>query len=94
MDDTRGELLYQLMVAEFAAIDLNLFLDTHPRDEQALAEYARAQDAVMRLKREYEEKYGPLVNFGHASSLGRRMPRWQWLNEPWPWEETCWVKGE
>lgn len=88
MNDERKELLCQLMVAQFAAVDLNLYLDTHPRDERALEEYIKANAEVMRLRQEYEERYGPLVNFGHAICPGRPGAGWKWLNEPWPWEET------
>jgi spore coat protein JB len=86
MIDERRELLHRLSVAEFAAVDLNLYLDTHPRDEQALAEFVKANHEAMMLTHEYEEKYGPLVNFGHAHSVGKEARSWQWLSEPWPWE--------
>ncbi|MDI6870400.1 MAG: spore coat protein CotJB [Bacillota bacterium] len=88
MSDDRKELLRRLMVAEFAAIDLNLYLDTHPRDERALEAYAKANHEVMMARHEYEEKYGPLVNFGHSHSIGKDARTWRWLNEPWPWEVT------
>jgi spore coat protein JB len=86
MTDDRKELLRQLTIAEFAAIDLNLYLDTHPRDERALSAYVKASHEVMMLRHEYEEQYGPLVNFGHSHSVGKDARIWQWLSEPWPWE--------
>jgi len=36
----------------------------------------------MKLKQEYEEEYGPLMNFGFSFS---KSP-WQWVEGPWPWE--------
>lgn len=89
MGEERRELLLRLTVAEFAAVDLNLYLDTHPRDERALTEFAKASHEVMMLRHEYEERYGPLVNFGHAHSLGPEARNWLWLSEPWPWEATA-----
>lgn len=86
MNREQKELLDRLTVVEFAAVDLNLYLDTHPRDEQALGEYVKANEQVMMIRHEYEEKYGPLVGFGHAHSVGRGARSWQWLAEPWPWE--------
>lgn len=89
MGDDRKELLLRMMAAEFAAIDLNLYLDTHPRDECALAEYAKVSEAVMHLHHEYEERYGPILNYGHIHSLGPDGNRvFRWLSEPWPWETT------
>lgn len=78
----RLELLRRIQALEFTAIDLNLFLDTHPREQRALEDYNRVARELAAAKREYEETYGPLVNFGHAPSQGG----WRWPDEPWPWE--------
>lgn len=87
VDGGRKAMLMRLMVLEFAAIEFNLYLDTHPRDEGALAEYARVSHELMMLKHEYEMAHGPLVNFGHAH-LPENPTAWNWLCEPWPWELT------
>lgn len=82
MEAERLELLHRIQALEFAAIDLNLFLDTHPQERRALTDYNRIVAELQELKRRYEETYGPLTNFGHAPS---RYP-WQWVETPWPWE--------
>ncbi|MDI3281449.1 MAG: spore coat protein CotJB [Bacillota bacterium] len=79
---SRLELLRRIQALEFTAIDLNLFLDTHPRERRALEDYNRVVRELAAAKREYEEAYGPLVNFGHAPS----PDGWRWIDEPWPWE--------
>jgi len=82
MDGERVALLQAIQALEFAALDLNLYLDTHPWDQRALADYnclvGRAEEARGR----YEMKYGPLVVFGFSPS---GYP-WRWIEEPWPWQ--------
>lgn len=86
MDRARCKLLCKIQALEFFAIDLNLFLDTHPRSRRALADYNRTVADLQRLKEEYEERYGPLTNFGGSPNEGCR---WLWIDEPWPWETCC-----
>lgn len=74
-------MLIDIMAYEFAAIDLNLYLDTHPKDERALDIYNETVSILNQLKREYEARFGPLTNFGYARS---KFP-WRWVEEPWPW---------
>lgn len=75
-------MLLQIQELEFAAIDLNLYLDTHPTDKKALHHYNCLTQKLKVLKNEYQRIYGPLVNFGFAPS---QYP-WRWINDPWPWE--------
>ena len=37
----KDEMLKSLMALDFMAVDLGLYLDTHPEDEEAIAEYDR-----------------------------------------------------
>lgn len=83
MDQRRRDLL-RIMELEFAAIDLNLFLNTHPGEQRALADYNAVAQELMRAKTAYESRYGPLMPFGQAVSQGT----WRWIEEPWPWELT------
>lgn len=72
----------KLMALQFAIVELNLFLDTHPDDERALQDYNKLVEQFEAEKRQYTDKYGPLVNFGFGKS---RFP-WQWVKAPWPWD--------
>ena len=76
-------LLMRLQEMEFVAIELNLYLDTHPCDMDALNDYNCAVEMVRKLMMEYEECYGPLLHFGMQLSKGSE---WQWAEGPWPWE--------
>lgn len=76
------ELLKKIQELQFAAVDLNLFLDNHPNHKQALSDYNRFSEELSALKKIYEAKYGPLCNYGAAPS---QYP-WRWVEDPWPWE--------
>ena len=79
----RVKLLRELMKADFMVVDLNLYLDTHPNDRRALAEYNRHTMHAAALRQQYEQHYGPLCVVGRTSPLP--YP-WRWIDEPWPWE--------
>ncbi len=81
-DLNREELMLKIQELEFAVVDLNLFLDTHPENQQALMDYNMYTSELMKLKKVFEMQYGPLTNFGYAPS---QYP-WRWIESPWPWE--------
>ncbi len=76
-------MLKKIQEMEFVAVELNLYLDTHPCDEAAVNDYNCAVEALMQLKKEYVACYGPLLNFGWG---GYSEAPWQWVKGPWPWE--------
>lgn len=78
----RNHLLREIQELEFAALDLNLYLDTHPTCEKALMDYNIISKELNKKKKLYEMNYGPFSNFGEAPS---QCP-WEWINSPWPWE--------
>lgn len=78
----QANMLKDIMSLEFTAVDLNLFLDTHPGDVKALSEYNCVTNELKTLKHAYEQCYGPLANFGSSPS---QYP-WRWTEEPWPWQ--------
>lgn len=80
--ETRMRMLEDIMALEFTAIELNLYLNTHPRDERALEAYNRTVKQLNELKKDYEDRFGPLTNFGDTTS---EYP-WSWVEEPWPWQ--------
>lgn len=78
----RENLLKKISAYAFAAYDWNLYLDTHPKDKDAIAMFHRMSDRAEELKREFEAKYGPLT-----ATAARDKDRWNWLDDPWPWEK-------
>jgi spore coat protein JB len=87
-DPRQMEMLRNIMQVQFTTIELNLFLNTHPQDPGALAAYQMYSQQLACLKQEYEEAFGPLLNFG----LGSAHHGWQWICDPWPWEIN-WRRG-
>ncbi|OPJ55376.1 spore coat protein CotJB [Alkalithermobacter paradoxus] len=78
----KEDLLRKIQELEFAAVDLNLYLDTHPCNQMALRDYNCITQELMNMKRLYEMNFGPLSNFGTAFN---QYP-FSWVNDPWPWE--------
>ncbi|WP_425059325.1 hypothetical protein SCACP_40090 [Sporomusa carbonis] len=76
-------LLRKIQEMEFVAIELNLYLDTHPCDDDALNDFNCAVEMLKKYKEKYECEYGPLLNFGFG---GLSRQPWQWAQGPWPWE--------
>lgn len=81
MDREQLRLLKELMALEFAALDFNLYLDTHPNDQRALTECATLSQQAMVAREQYQQCYGPLT----ADCAQSGFP-WQWIDEPWPWQ--------
>lgn len=78
----RETLLYQVMQYKFTLIELNLYLDTHPNDIEALNLYNKYLTIEKQMSDKYESMYGPLTL--DSDYLGKNT--WNWKNSPWPWE--------
>ena len=77
----REMLLCKLSGAQFAALEMHLYLDTHPHDQRALASRNAYREEAEALRKEFENRFGPLTA---ADAYGDC--RWDWVNAPWPWE--------
>ena len=80
----RKDLLMQIGHASFAVDDVKLYLDTHPRDQEALDFFYEYNKKRNQLLKEYAKYYGPLTVDTAVPSCS---DRWNWINEPWPWQE-------
>lgn len=80
--NNRQAAMLELQQLSFSLVDLNLFLDTHPDNQQAVNDYNQLFQQYWEAKANYEVQYGPMNNFGHCPAS---YP-WNWINEPWPWE--------
>lgn len=81
--DDEATLLQDIRELEFAAIELNLYLDTHPKNIKALRDYNCISKALIELKQIYDNKFGQLSNFGYSESTNAP---WKWTSSKWPWE--------
>lgn len=74
-------LLKELSAAQFAALEMNMYLDTHANDSKAFSLFKKYSRAANELRERYEREYGPLtVRDVYGSSS------YDWIDSPWPWE--------
>jgi spore coat protein JB len=78
--ENKFTLLKEISSLHFMAVDLNLFLDTHPLDTEALAKYNSVIMQLTMLKQDYTMHYGML------SPASCSPYPFNWISEPWPWE--------
>lgn len=76
------QLLEEMQAIDFVLVELNLYLDTHPNDADAIKQFNDTARQSMQLKINFEKKFGPLMHFGQSYS---NYP-WNWNNTPWPWQ--------
>lgn len=78
------DIMRKLSELQFAAIDLNLYLDTHPNDEEALKMFKKVTKTIETVKVDYIRKYGPIK----ACDSSDEVPfEWTSCKFKWPWEK-------
>lgn len=76
-----NRMLTDIGIIGFVLVELALYLDTHPRDREAMEyfnHYARIQT---QLKQDFADKYYPL-----ETTLSQDTKEWTWVLAPMPWE--------
>lgn len=76
------QLLEEMQAIDFVIVELNLYLDTHPNDIEAIKQFNEFTKKSMKLKTQFEERFGPLTNFGRSYV---KYP-FNWIDTPWPWQ--------
>lgn len=79
--DNSMELKREITAVNMMIEDLNLYLNTHPYDKEALAKRNAYVKQFKELREQYNECFGMLNSSNEISSCP-----WQWIDEPWPWE--------
>ena len=79
---SRSELLRQIQMASFAVVEAQLFLDTHPTEQAAIAYFNRYNKKKAELCDEFTRRFGPLSLMNYESP----SQSWDWVKGPWPWE--------
>lgn len=80
-NSTRQTLMKRVQMYEFALVEANLFLDSHPDDQEALKYYSKYAGLLQEAKAAYEKQFGSLT-----PGCRRRRDRWSWVDDPWPWD--------
>ncbi len=76
----REIMLKKIGTYKFALKDLQLYLDTHPKDEVVLHKYAEYEEILKPLIKDFESKFGPLT------VKVDNMNKFLWIKNPWPWD--------
>ena len=66
---------------DFAMNDLNLYLDTNPRDTEVFNMFKKFADEYKSAIKEYSKKFGPLLIYQDDGNM------YDWLKSPWPWND-------
>ncbi|MEG2377198.1 MAG: spore coat protein CotJB [Clostridia bacterium] len=66
---------------DFAVLEACLFLDTHPKNQKALAYFNEMNEKRSTAAALYASKYGPLT-----VSDNNNPNEWDWVKTAWPWE--------
>ena len=80
----KEELLYNILMHNFALTELDLYLDLNSNNQNILNLYNKYLNNKKELVTEYERNFGPLTLEGN--NLGTN--NWNWRMSPWPWEGT------
>ncbi len=86
MISEKEKMKYDIGVIDFVIVEMNLYLNTHPTDKDAmdyLSHYVRMKNQMMR---EFAMKFGPLRL---SDADGCMQNEWKWVTQPWPWEGGC-----
>jgi len=81
---SREGLLKEVMALNFAITDISLYLDTHPRDTEAIELHNEYVEKYNVASEKYVKLYGPLT----INNLNADCNYWHWIDEPWPWERS------
>lgn len=71
-----------IMMLNFCAIDMQLYLDTHPEDEKGIAYYNQCAKLLDQAKTTYKEQFGCFEALAGAPYEGR----FTWATAKLPWE--------
>ena len=85
--DERSSLLLKLYETDFAIKDLNLYLDLHKDDQNIFNEFKKYINLYNEYKRKYEQEYGPLCLESTTNIT------YDWINNPWPWDNMGGMKN-
>lgn len=75
------EALANIQAISFAMEELELYLDTHPNDATAIAQFVQLSQQHDAAEAQFADQYGPIKTSGVKSGAP-----WGWTATPWPWE--------
>lgn len=83
--NNREVLLHEIDILSFICVEMQLYLDTHPYEYDAIAYFDRNNKMLNELRQEYAQKYSPLT----LAEADTSEQKWKWATDPMPWEGGC-----
>ena len=81
INSEQEELLFNISEYAFMMHDMNLYLDIHPENREALNKFNEFRNKRDELIVKYERKYGPLmVNASDTKTAFNWVNKWPWVN--------------
>lgn len=75
------KLLNWISMVSFSMVDITEYLDTHPRDAEAIDYFNHLSKLRAQAMKDYASAYGPLI-----LDVYHPEDSWCWALQPWPWE--------
>ncbi|MEZ3452800.1 MAG: spore coat protein CotJB [Oscillospiraceae bacterium] len=79
-----NNLMCAIQMYDFYLYELNLYLDTHPADRNALDLFKKYTELRNAAYEAYINKYGPIT-----ADQSSTTERFNWVDDPWPWERSA-----
>ena len=76
------QLIEDLQAALFVMHDLDLYLDTHPDDSEAITQYNEYYKYKKELVAYIEARFGPIEQYAENPTSNQ----WAWAKAPWRWQ--------
>jgi spore coat protein JB len=75
------QLLNELQALDYALVELTIYLDTHPYDENAIKQHNQLAERRHAARDMLENHTGEIKSPEDSDSKG-----WRWSLAPWPWQ--------
>lgn len=76
------KLLREIDILSFTLVEITLFLDTHPGNQEAMRHFDFYNRLQKEKNKEYSNQFGPLT----LNQAKGQTKEFQWTMQPWPWE--------
>lgn len=77
-------MLNDISIVDFVLVDLSLYLDTHPFDQEAMEYFNHYVRTKNKMSRDFSMRFFPLTK-----DLAESNKEWRWGAAPLPWEGEC-----
>ena len=77
-------MLNDIRIVDFVLVDLSLYLDTNPFDQEAMEYFNHYVRIKNKMSRDFSMRFFPLT-----TDQAESKKEWRWGAAPLPWEGEC-----